>query len=153
MKRIALPMTAVLILLASADAGAATPTAGVFRGVTSQKDTGFALEVERRPNGRMRVEGVQVGFRMNCEDGSSVARTTYLGGAKLRRGGRFKIAESSEGNYGSRGSIRLTVRMRGRFTANHSAQGTFSASAKNSESANHPAVACYAGPVGWTAAR
>src|SRR3954453_21615450 len=112
MKRIALPMTAVLILLASPDAGAATPTAGVFRGATSQKDASFALEVERGANGRMRVEGVRLGFTVDCEDGSSIARTAYLGGAKIRRGGKFKIAETSGGNHGPRGSIRLTVRLR-----------------------------------------
>src|SRR3954454_2131954 len=112
MKRIALPITAALILLASSSAGAATPDAGVFRGVTSQKSTRLAIEVERGRGGRVRVEGGELGPSMDCDDGSTITPAVYLGGAKIRPGGRFKVGASSGGNYGRHGSIRLAVRLR-----------------------------------------
>src|SRR3954451_19913827 len=159
MKRIALSMTAVLILLASSGAGAATarpgptPTTGVFRGVTSQKDPHLAIYVARGHGGHLRVEGVALGFTMDCEDGSSVSRTAYLGGASVTGSGRFRIAGTSGGNYGPHGSIRLTVRFKGRFTSKSSAQGTFDAGALIAESTTSPAVACSTGAIGWVAAR
>ena len=159
MKRIALPMTAVLILLASSSAGAATPrpgatpSSGVFRGVTSQKDPHLAVHVARGRGGHLRVEGVELGFKMTCDDGSSVSRTAYLGGARVTASGRFRIAAASGGSYGPHGSIRLTVRFKGRFTSKSSAQGTFRAGALISDSAISSTVACSSGAIGWVVAR
>src|SRR4051812_37782186 len=109
MKRIALPMTAVLILLASSSAGAAprpgvTPRTGVFRGVTSQKDPHLAVHVARGRGGRLRVEGVELGFRMVCDDGASIWHSAYLGGSRVTGSGRFRIAGESGGDYGPHGS-------------------------------------------------
>jgi hypothetical protein len=90
---------------------------------------------------------------MDCEDGSSVARTVYLSGARLSRRGTFQIHEAAGGNYGPSGRIRLTVAMRGRFTSPRGAEGTFRVSALITESVLSPAVACYTGDNGWVVRR
>ena len=150
-------LTAAALMTALACAGtatAATPHAGTYRGVTSQKDTGLgaspvALDVRRLRAGRARVSSADLSFTLACEDGSSISRSARLGGAKIARGGRFTISHSSGGNYGPDGVIRLTVTMRGRFTSARRAEGTFVAAATIADSPITPAIACNSGRVGW----
>src|SRR4051794_23268643 len=159
MRCFATTMTAAVIALTvcSAGAAAATPRAGKYQGVTFQKDRRLAspriaLEVVRR-HGKARVTGTEISYAMDCEDGSSIARTTYLSGGHVTRGGRFKITGASGGSHGADGQISVRVTMRGRFTSAGAAEGIFSARATLSESVVSPAIACNSGPVGFKVSR
>ena len=146
-------MTAAALMTALACAGsasAATPHPGTYRSLSSQKDAGLAVarQVRRLRDGGARVSGTDLSFTMACEDGSSISRSVHLGGAKIGRG-RFKISDSSGGNYGPDGVIRLTVTVRGRFTSARHAEGTFAAGATIAESPTTPAISCGTGSLGW----
>jgi hypothetical protein len=116
---------ALALLIAASDA-----TAARFTGVTSQKDTGLALELRHQ-----RVMEATLHFTMDCEDGTSIARSAVLRTrTKLARGRRFRLTGDSGG---------MTVVMSGRLTGARRAEGTFEASTD----------ACFTGVVGWVGAR
>jgi hypothetical protein len=154
MRRFAPTTAAALVVLAACSNGAAaaTPKAGTFKGVTSQKDVHLTLEVSKR-QGKARVAGASLTFWMNCEDGSTIARTASLGEARVARSGRFLVRGASGGSYGPDRKISVRVAMRGRFTTPSSAQGTFRASATITASPISPAVSCFSGDVGWVGSR
>jgi hypothetical protein len=146
MNRIVASTALVAALACAGSAAAATPRAGKFTGATSQKYL-MSLDVKDR-----RVAGGELPVQMNCEDGSTVERVVHVGSARVSRGGRFRIATTSGGNYGPEGKISVTTVLRGRFTSARSAQGMFVARATVSESTISPAVSCY-GSGAWVGVR
>jgi hypothetical protein len=136
-------------------ASAAAPHPGTYRGVTSQKngDARVALDVRRARHAGARVSAAELRYTMTCEDGSSITRSTRIGGAKISRAGRFSVGESSGGGYGPHGLIRLTVTLDGRFTSARHAKGSFVAAATVTASPITPAVSCTSGEVHWASAR
>jgi hypothetical protein len=159
MKRIATAIAAALVAAAAGSTGAtaATPSAGKFQGVTSQKDHGASsqtveLQVRKR-HGAARVTGGELQVTLDCEDGSSLARTVHLPGSKVSRAGRFTISDASGGSYGPDGHISLRLAVSGRFTGARKAEGTLEAKALVSDSTTSPAVACFSGTVAWVGER
>jgi hypothetical protein len=118
-------VAALALLVASSNASAAK-----FTGVTSQKDTRFALDVRGH-----RVVGAELHFTMDCDDGSSIARSAVVSGnARISPVRRFRLTDESGG---------MTVVMKGRLRTGGRAEGTFEASTPT----------CYTGTVGWVGAR
>jgi hypothetical protein len=108
----------------------------------------IALDVTKR-RGKARVEAAEFGFTLVCEDGSTIERTEHFPGAKVGRGGRFRIVSAIGGGFGPRGLISIRVAMSGRFTSADSASGTFRVGATFSETTVSPAVSCHSGAVAW----
>jgi hypothetical protein len=147
----------VVLIAAAGPAGAATPKAGKFQGVTSQKDHlagshRLTIEVRKR-HGAARVASAELGFTMECEDGSSIVRSAHLPGSRIRSSGRFTAKTQSGGSYGPDGHISLRLSMSGRFAGAQRVEGTLEAKATVSESTTSPAVACFSGTVGWVGSR
>lgn len=156
--RLAAGICAALVLLLAATASAAIPQKGKFAGTTSQTNPdGSAVPVEIKVNhGGFNVKRFAIGWTAPCDSGfTTLVQATRAEGPVSSRGkfhGKGTYTSTSGNLAGTQYTAQVTSKVKGKFTGERKAKGTFQATAVLTDTTTgQPVSTCTSPTVHWHA--
>lgn len=155
--RTAMCAGAIVAASACSVAVAATPGAGTYKGVTSQKDAKSGkfqpVEVKVGSKGK-RVKRIRIGFQTACADGTSYVSGFFVEGRPVRKGGKFSFSSTYKPpdlNPGETADV--FVEGSGRFTSAKKLKGKLDVQVNIFTAGKVGALKCKSGKVSFSAKR